>query len=313
MLVEWMRQFVSTTADALGTEMFLVKGVIAVVLVCLLCGMVGSLVVGNRMAFFSDAMAHCAFAGVALGFLTLVLTGRSRDDAAESWIVPLIMILFGSAVGVAIAYVRDKTTLATDTVIGVFFAFAIGFGTMLFTVLKQVSTFNPEQFLFGTPLFVPMVDLVYLALLFLLACVFFAWRYNAVVFASFNPSLARTRRVSLALNNYLFVILLALVVNLSIKSVGALLINALLVVPAATALNHARNIRQMFWLTILLCVTSGLAGLLLSYYVRIPLGHGVQVPFGPSGAIVVFSVALFFASFSWRLISGRKAVALTAR
>ena len=306
MLVEWMRQFVGTVADTLGTDLFLVKGVMAVVLVCMLCGMAGSLVVGNRMAFFSDAMAHCAFAGVALGFLTLILTGHSHDDAAEAWIVPLVMVLFGSTVGVAIAYVRDRTSLANDTVIGVFFAFAIGFGTMLFTVLKQVSTFDPERFLFGSPLFVPIVDLVYLSLLFLAVAGFFAWKYNAVVFASFNPSLARTRRVPTAWNNYLFVVLLALIVNLSIKSVGALLINALLVVPAATAVNHASNIRQMFWLTIGICVSSGIAGLLLSYYVPIPMGKGVTVKFGPSGAIVVFSVVLFFVSFAWRLVRGRR-------
>ena len=237
----------------------------------------------------------------------LVFTGHGRDSAAEAWLVPLVMILFGSAVGVAIAYVRDHTTLANDTVIGVFFAFAIGFGTMLFTVLKQVSTFDPEKFLFGSPLFVLEVDLLYLLGLLVLAAVFFAFRYNDVVFASFNPSLARTRRVRLRLNNYLFVVLLALVVNLSIKAVGVLLINALLVVPAATAVNHARNLRQLFWLTIGLCIVSGMSGLMLSYYVRIPVGRGEWVKFGPSGAIVVFSVLLFFLSLGYRLSRGGRA------
>lgn len=302
MPVEWIQNLIGAIADKLGTDLFIVKGVMAVALVCLLCGMVGSLVVGNRMAFFSDAMAHCAFAGVTIGYLSLIFTGYSRDGVLASWLVPLIMILFGSAVGVAIAYVRDRTTLANDTVIGVFFAFAIGLGAMLFTVLKHVSTFDPEQFLFGSPLFVPEIDLIYLFVLFLAAIMVFVFRYNDIVFASFNPSLARTRRVAIVANNYLFIVLLAVLVNLSIKTVGALLINALLVVPAATAVNHARNIRQMFWLTILFCVASGLGGLLWSYYGRLPVGHGQWVPFGPSGAIVVLSVGLFFLSFAWRLI-----------
>ena len=89
----------------------------------------------------------------------------------------------------------------------------------------------------------------------------FAWRYNQLVFASFNPTLARTRGLTLTLNNYLFIVLLALVVNLSIKAVGALLINALLVVPAAAAANLSRNLRQMFWLTVAFCLGAGLIGL----------------------------------------------------
>lgn len=303
MLVDWMRQFVSTLADAFDTDMYLVKGVLAILLVCLLCGMAGSLVVGNRMAFFSDAMAHCAFAGVALGFLSLLVF---HQPEAEPWLVPLVMVLFGGLVGIAIAYVREQSALANDTVIGVFFAFAIGFGTMLFTLLKQVSSFNPEQFLFGSPLFVPMVDLVYLSLLFIAAAAFFVARYNAIVFASFNPSLARTRRVAVRLNNYLFVILLALIVNLSIKAVGALLINALLVVPAATAVNHAANVRQLFWLSIGFCVFAGLAGLWISLALPIPLPSGQVVKFGPSGTIVVVSVLTFFVSFAWRVLRGRK-------
>jgi len=303
-----MEQFVRFLAGASGALYFVVAGVIALLLVCALCGMVGSMVVGNRMAFFSDAMAHCAFAGVALGFLTVVFinppTGdpaldRKNADALASWLVPLVMVLFGAAVGAAIVYVREQTALASDTVIGVFFAFAIGFGAMLFRVLREKSPFNPEAFLFGNLMFVSEIDL-----LFLLAFVFivgglFAWRYNDLVFATFNPSLARTRRVSLRINNYLFIIMLAIVVNLSIKAVGALLINALLVVPAAAASNVANNMRQLFWLTVAFCATSGLLGYYLSSAVSVKLGPGAPVKFGPSGTIVVVCVGIFFFSAVW--------------
>ena len=123
-----------------------------------------------------------------------------------------------------------------------------------------------------------------------------------IVFASFSPSLARTRRVNLRLNDYLFIVLLALVVNLSIKAVGALLINALLVVPAAAAANVSRNLRQMFWLTVLFCVGSGLFGLWVSSAVKFPFGSGGRpVEFGPSGTIVIVCVGLFFVllPFGW--------------
>lgn len=295
----WMEQFVNALAGASGAPLFVVKGVLALLFVCALCGMVGSMVVGNRMAFFSDAMAHCAFAGVALGYLTLVLAGAGRDNDLISWFVPLAMVLFGAAVGAAIVYVREQTSLASDTVIGVFFAFAIGFGAMLFRILRDKSVFNPESFLFGNLLFVSEIDLVLLLVFVFIVGGLFAWRYNDLVFASFNPSLARTRRVSLRLNDYLFIILLALVVNLSIKAVGALLINALLVVPAAAASNVSRNMRQLFWLTVAFCITSGLLGFYLSTAVSVKLGPGDSVKFGPSGTIVVVCVGIFFVSAVW--------------
>lgn len=299
MPVEWMTDFVNYVADTLGPPPFMVKGVMAILIVCVVCGMVGSLVVGNRMAFFSDAMAHSAFAGIALGYLSLYLSGTTRDGGVESWVVPLVMVLFGAAVGAAMVFVREQTALANDTVIGVFFALAIGFGAMLFRVLREVTSFNPENFLFGSLLFLPPDDLVYLLGLMVVTAVLFAWRYNQFVFASFNPSLARTRRITLRVNNYLFIILLAFVVNLSIKAVGALLINALLVVPAATASNVARNLRQMFWLTVCFCVASGLLGFFLSTAVGVPGPAGQEIKFGPSGTIVVVSVCFFFASIAW--------------
>src|SRR3712207_4312114 len=86
----------------------------AIVLVAGICGSVGALVVGNRMAFFSDALAHCAFAGITLGIMSALVTGMTD---AEPWLVPTVMVAFGVGVGFAIAFVRENTTLASDTVI----------------------------------------------------------------------------------------------------------------------------------------------------------------------------------------------------
>lgn len=306
MAFDWMTQLITTVADATDTPFYAVKAVLAVVLVCLVCGMVGSLVVGNGMAFFSDAMAHCAFAGITLGYLSVLFTVGSvpaRADPAEvAWraeltarVVPLVMILFGALVGAAMVQVRERTALENDTVIGVFFAGAMGLGAALFKVLQNENPqFNPENFLFGSVLFVSETDLVYLAVLLLLTVGLFLWRYNQFFFASFSPSLARTRRINLRLNDYLFIVLLALVVNLSIRAVGALLINALLVVPAASAANVSRNMRQMFWLTVAFCVGSGLFGYWLSTVLSIPTRSGGPTQLGPSGTIVITCVVLFF-------------------
>lgn len=294
MPVQWLSRLVEFLAAQFGTELFVVKGVLAVILVCTLCGMLGALVVGNRMAFFSDAMAHCAFAGVSLGYLGILLAHAGRDTA--TWVVPAVMVAFGILAGAGIVYVRERTGLAHDTVIGVFFAFAIGFGAMLFQILAVKSTFNPEYFLFGNLVLIPDEDLFLLLVVFAIVTPLFAWRYNQIVFASFNATLARTRGLPARANDYLFIVLLALVVNLSIKAVGALLINALLVVPAAAAANWARNLRQMFWLTIGLCLSAGLLGFGLRNSVELRLGGGEPIPFGPSGLIVVVSVLLFFAT-----------------
>jgi zinc transport system permease protein len=286
-LIDWM-------AKALGfTFPFDFRALFSVLLVTTICGIVGALVVGNRMAFFSDAMAHCAFAGVALGFLiTLGLGEPEKGD----WLVPLVMVIFGALVGVGIAFVKEKTELASDTVIGVFFAGAIGFGAMLLTALKKRPAFNPEKFLFGSPLYVNDVDFLYLFVLLILVIALMVWRYNHLLLASFNPSLARSRRVSLRVNNYLFVLLLALIVNLSIFTVGALLINAMLIVPAATASNISRNLRQMFWATLGLSVGAGMIGLYVSNTFHFRIGSGQPVEFGPSGTIICVSVLIFFGS-----------------
>src|SRR5207244_1641997 len=163
---------------------------------------------------------------------------------------------------------------------------------------RRNPQFSPENFLFGSVFFVQETDLVYLGVLVAVAGGLFAWRYNQLVFASFSPSLGRTRRFTLRLNDYLFIVLLALVVNLSIKAVGALLINALLVVPAAAAANVSRNLRQMFWLTVAFSLASGLIGYWMSTTLSLSVGNMPPVRFGPSGVIVVASVALFFGSMA---------------
>lgn len=296
----WMADLIKWLAlDVIGTDLFVVKSILTLIVACLLCGMVGAMVVGNRMAFFSDAMAHCAFAGIALGYLSVIFSENDAFARAKmaAWLVPLIMVSFGIAVGAGMVYVRDRTGLAHDTVIGVFFALALGFGAMLVRLVQQVSSVNLETFLFGNLFFIAESDLVLLCAALALVTGVFLWRYNQIMFASFNPSLARTRRMSVTINNYLFIVLLAFVVNLSITAVGALLINALLVVPAAAAANVSRNLRQMFWLTIGFSLASGLIGYWISSQMSLTIpGLSRSVEFAPSGVIVVASVAIFFGS-----------------
>jgi zinc transport system permease protein len=278
---------------------------LAVVLVSVICGTVGALVVGNRMAFFSDAMAHCAFAGISLGLLIALFSGFSRSSAELQWLLPLIMAAFGALVGVGIVFVQERTGLANDTVIGVFFAGAIGFGAMILYGFRDRKMFDPERFLFGGPALVTAVDLIILALLLALTGLLFLWKYNQFVLASFNPSLARTRRVPVVLNSYLFVLLLALIVNFSISAVGVLLINGLLIVPAAAASNVSLNMRQMFRYTFGLSLLVGLAGLVISRNFELRIGSGEPREFGVSGTITCVGVMVFVLSMAMAYLRRR--------
>lgn len=307
--IRWLTTFMP--ADSYFAEYTHVKGLLAVLLVCFVCGSVGSQVVANRMAFFSDALAHCAFAGVALGLIAGLLLHLGRDSGFYQWGVPLVMVGFGVFVGIAIAFVRERTGLASDTVIGVFFAGAIGFGAMLLQALHTRAYVTPEGFLFGDPFYINTLDLFMLIVLALITIGVLIWVYNGLVFTSFNPSLARSRGISLRLYNYIFIVLLALIVNLALKTVGVLLINALLVVPAATAANLSRNMRQMFWCSVSLALLAGVLGPWISTDYGLPDPEtGQLIHFGWAGTIVVVSVILFFISMVvGPRITGRKQVA----
>ena len=296
--VHWLDQILNSFAanfseGSFFNQVFNLRAMLALALVSLTCGAVGSMVVGSRMAFFSDALAHCAFAGVSLGYVIFelfILGARPKEEFWE-WVTP-IMVVFGIAVGAGIAYVRGQTGLASDTVIGVFFAFSLGFAAMLKNIINDRSDFSLEDFLFGDPLFVSASEISYMAGLAVFTWVFLFFFYNRMVFSSFNSSLALSRRYPVNLLYYLFVILLALIVNLCLRYVGVLLINALLIVPAATAFNLGRNLREVFWITVLLSVFVCLAGLGASWELQVRSG----IKFGVSGTIVMLGVGLFFCS-----------------
>jgi zinc transport system permease protein len=285
---------------------FNVHALLALILVGLSCGSVGSLVVGSRMAFFSDALAHCAFAGVSIGFVLFEAMHQLFDvprDQFWEFVTP-VMVAFGILVGYGIAAVRLRTGLASDTVIGVFFAGSIGLAAMLRKLMYSRALWSLEDFLFGDPVNVNTADLVALALLVVLTLVVL-WRlYNPLLLTSFNSSLALSRRVRVRLCNYLFIMLLAVIVNLCLRCVGVLLINALLIVPAATAVNVSRNMRQFFAWTLGLCVTVGIAGQWISWEVAMafqppagsPLGGRGSVQLGIPGTVILLSVALFVVS-----------------
>jgi zinc transport system permease protein len=281
-------------AESFPTHDNNVRGILATLAVCFVCGAMGSLVVGNRMAFFSDALAHCAFAGVGLGLLISLLAGAGDDQAVRQQ-VTLIMVAFGIAVGLLIAFVRDQTNLASDTVIGVFFAGAMGLGAVIIGAARSRRIINIEHFIFGDPVSAESWGVVLLLALGIGTAIFLCVMYNWMVLASANPSLALSRQVPVRLCRYLFIVMLALMVNLSQQIIGTLLINGLLIVPAASAANLAQNLRQMFWYSIGIALLVGFGGYVLSWEIGVrTYEQGIRIPVG--GTIIVLSVLVFVVS-----------------
>jgi zinc transport system permease protein len=291
-IVEFIRNL--APADTMLSFEFNVRGLLALLLISVICGSVGSLVVGGRMAFFSDALAHTAFAGIALGILIAYLRNVSPGELYD-FVTP-VMIIVGLIVGLAIVFVREQTGQSSDTVIGVFFAGSIGIGAIMLKVGNAKFYFPPHDFLFGNLVTTDEGHLLALAALMLATLALLAWAYNGLVFATVSGSLARSRRVPIRLQQYLFVALLAVIVNVCLSAVGALLINALLVVPAATAANLCHNLRQMFRWSVGLCLGCSVVGQWMNWEMRIPVGGREPTPMGEGGTIVVLSVFLFFVS-----------------
>ena len=279
-------------AAALGTDTLFLNPLIAVVLLGITCGSIGSTVVGNRMAFFSDAMAHTAFAGVALAVLSVIFFAGIRSTRGADpylWVVLPVMIGTGTVVGVLMTAARERTGLTNDTVIGVFFAASTGLAAALRQLMQSRALFTMEDFLFGNPLGAGGGDIASLAVLALCTGAALMWMYNPLLLGGFNPSLARSRRLPHRLASYAFIVLLAVVVNLTVRIVGVLLINALLVVPAAAAVNLGSNLREVFWLSLGLCLLSVVGGVAVCWEAETRL----NVRLGYPGTIVLVSVALF--------------------
>lgn len=229
---------------------FMQRALVELALLAPMCAVMGVHVVNFRMAFFSDAISHSAFTGVALG---LLLGADAR----------LTMVGFALAVGLAIVAVGRKTTLSIDTIIGVFFSGVIAFGLAVVSRDRSVAR-NLQMFLYGDILTIGEAEVWLTAALFAALIAFQAVGFNRLLYVGVNPSLATAHKVPTRAYQYLFAALLSLVVIVSVWAVGVFLVTAMLIVPAASARNLARSAFGMFWWSLVVALTSAVAGLLVS-------------------------------------------------
>lgn len=250
---------------------FMKNALLVVLILGPLFGILSTMIVTGKMSFFSDALGHSAFTGIAIG----VLCGF----AAPTWCAMVLAIVFA----LLFTYVRGKTDLSGDTVIGVFSSTAVALGIFIAT-LNGGSFTNFNKYLIGDVLSVQPYEI--LLLLIVLAIVLILWCFisNKLVLTAVHPQLASSRGVPVRLHETVFTVLIAVVVTLSISRVGLMVVNTLLVLPAAGSRNISRNLRQYTLFSVLSALVCGVAGLITSYYLSCS-----------AGATISLYLALYFA------------------
>lgn len=229
---------------------FMQRALTALLLLAPMTAVLGVQVISFRMAFFSDAISHSAFAGVALGLIAGIHPH-------------LAMPAFGVLVGLAVITVSRHSSLSADTVTGVVFSAVVAFGLAVVSRHNAVAR-DLQQFLYGDILTVGEADIQWLMLLLVLFVAFQVFACNRLLYIGLHPVVARAHGVAAARWQYLFAVLLALVVMFSVWGVGVLLVTALLIVPAAAARNFASTGGGMYWWALLVSLSSSAAGLILS-------------------------------------------------
>ncbi|MEN6389134.1 MAG: metal ABC transporter permease [Syntrophomonas sp.] len=237
---------------------FMQYALLAIILVAPLFTMLGTLVVNNRMAFFSDTLGHSALTGIALG----VLIGISDPLWA--------MLAFAIIVALSVNYIKNRTGASTDTVIGVLSATAVALGI---AILSQGGGFaRYSRYLIGDLLSITPRDIIGLALVLVVVFLIMLGTSNQLLLASINSSLARSRGVHVGLVELLFTLSLAVVVTISIQWIGILIINSLLILPAAAARNWCRDMKSYHLITFIIILLCGVAGLIISFYWNMATG-----------------------------------------
>ncbi|MGE3539026.1 MAG: metal ABC transporter permease [Candidatus Tectimicrobiota bacterium] len=242
---------------------FMQRALLAGVLVGIITSLLGVLVVLRRAAFFGDAIAHAALTGVALG----IVLGCDPLFGAMA---------VGIGIAVALHGVERRSHLPVDTVLGFVLPFFLALGVL---ILSLSPGYQPElvSFLFGSILTVSQESLWLIAGITLVVLLFLLRFRHQLIFVTFDEEAAQLAgiRVGLVLTSYY--VLLALVIIASIRTVGTVLVTALLVIPAATAKLLAHSLRHMFLLTPVLGLVSVVGGMLLSYYLDLPSGPSIVV------------------------------------
>ncbi len=240
---------------------FMKNAFLAILLLTPLLGLLGTMAVNHQMAFFSDALGHSALTGIGLG----IILGLRNDLVA--------MLIFGIIWAILICVIKQSGSASADTVISVFSSTSVAAGLLILARGGKFAKYS--ALLIGDILAVTPGDLLWLLLALVATLVLWALLYNSLLLTSVDSFLARSRGIKTRLVECAFVVMVAVAVMLSIRWVGVLLINALLILPAAAGRNIARSSRQHAVWSVVLALFSGIVGLTLSYYLDTSAGASI--------------------------------------
>ena len=256
------------------TYSFMKNAFLAIILISPIFAILGTMIVNNKMAFFSDALGHSALTGIAIG----MLFGLGN--------INLSMIIFAIVFAVLLNMVKHKTTYGADTIISVFSSIAIALGLAL--LAKSGNFTKYSSYLVGDILSITTNEIIYLFVAFLVCLIFWRFLFNKLNCVSINQTLAKSKGINALVIDNIFVVIIAVIVMISIRFIGILLINSLLILPAASSRNISKNMRSYHVFAITFSIFSGLTGLIISYYYDIPTGP----------MIVIISGIIYFISFA---------------
>ncbi|MCI1953288.1 MAG: metal ABC transporter permease [Clostridiales bacterium] len=272
--MEWFYRLVDTLLPFQWTEFgYMKNALLAIILITPLFGLVGTMIVNNKMAFFSDALGHSALTGIAIGVMLGI----------DNYLISMMGFALLFALG--ISAVMRKASSSADTIIGVFASTGLALGVVLLSAAGGFAKYS--SYLIGDILTVQPEEIGMLGILLLVILIAWVLFFNPFLLTSVNGDLAASKNIPVGVIQQVFMMIVAVLVTVSIKWIGVLIINSLLVLPAAAARNVARSMRSYHGLSVIFSVVSGISGLIISYYAGTAAG----------GTIVLVAAVIFFVSF----------------
>lgn len=255
---------------------FVANSLISIIIIGPVLGALGTMVVSKRLAFFSNAVGHAALTGVAIG----ILLGEPVTAPYTS------LFAFCVLFAIYMNFTRNHTNMSQDTLIGIFLATSLAVGSsLLLFVTRTINTHILDTIMFGSILTVNDKDLNVLLIIAIVTIISGLIYFNRMVLVSFNTVLAEVRGIRSKLMDYLFILMITLVTVASVKIIGAVLVEALLLIPAAAAKNVSRSLKWFVIFSILFSTLSGITGII------VPIESDIPIPSG--GAIIITSFLIF--------------------
>jgi zinc transport system permease protein len=245
---------------------FVQRALLAALLASPMLGLLSPLVLTRRLAFFSAALGQAVLTGVSLG----VLLGEPVEAPWAS------VTGFALVCGIALVFVRRRSSLPSDTLVGVLLAFTLGLGVVLLVaVTKRFNVHQLEAVMFGSVLTVGWTDVAVLGVALVVVTAVVTRFHGDWVLDALDPRIAAARALPSAALEYGLVVLLTVVIVVSVKVLGALMVEAMLLVPAAAGRNVARSLAGLTWASVLVATLAGAGGVLVSVRVNAPSGAAI--------------------------------------